>query len=52
MPALLFTGDLVLCSESAFNRVIVKRYVFMYVCLTRGLKANADKSRGMALDGD
>ena len=51
LPGLLYADDLVLCGERREDlRVMVGR--FAEVCKRRGLKANADKSKVMVLNGE
>ena len=50
MPLLLYADDLVLCGESEeYLKAMLKHFVELY---RRGLKANADKSKVMALGGE
>ena len=51
MPGLFYADDLVLCDEAKEDlRTIVGRVI--EVCRRRGLKANADKSKVMFIDGE
>ena len=51
MPALLYSDDLVLCSESDEDlKAMVGRFV--EVCRRKGLKVNAGKCKVMVLGGE
>ena len=50
MPGLLYTDDLVLCSELEEDLRVMVGY-FVEVCGKRGLKVKAGKSKVMVLGG-
>ena len=49
MPGLLYAGDLVLCEESEEDLRMMVGW-FAEVCMRRGLKVNAGKSKVMVLN--
>ena len=51
MPGLLYADDLILCGESEEDLRVMVGW-FAEVCIRRGLKANAGKSKVMVLNGE